>query len=47
MDFDLFKKIVELINKGDHLTTKGLIEILIIKKGMNKLRSDYNKLKNK
>ena len=36
LDFDLFKKIVELINKGDHLTTKGLIEILIIKKSLNK-----------
>lgn len=35
-DFLLFKKAVELVNKGDHLTEEGLNKIMAIKASMNK-----------
>lgn len=39
LDFEDFKKIVEIINVKGHLTDSGLEEILKIKAGMNKGRS--------
>jgi hypothetical protein len=34
-DFILFKKVISLINKGEHLTPQGLINILSIKASSN------------
>jgi len=34
-DFELFKKAVELINQGEHLTKEGLEKIVAIKASMN------------
>ena len=34
-DFKLFKSVVNLINKGEHLTTEGSYKIISIKAGMN------------
>jgi hypothetical protein len=42
-DFLLFKEIVKLINKGEHLTLDGLIKIVSLKTSLNKGLS--NKLK--
>ena len=36
LDFELFKKAVNIINKKEHLTDKGLQEIFNLKSGMNK-----------
>lgn len=35
-DFELFKLVVELMNKKEHLTTEGLSKIVSIKASMNK-----------
>jgi len=35
VDFDLFVKIVQIINKKEHLTLKGLQEIINIKSSLN------------
>lgn len=35
-DFILFKEIIDLMNKGKHLTNEGLLEIISIKASMNK-----------
>jgi hypothetical protein len=42
-DFELFKSVVHLINKKEHLTSEGLIKILSIKASMNKGLSDQLK----
>lgn len=34
-DYLLFKQIIELMNKGEHLTSEGLNKILAIKASMN------------
>jgi hypothetical protein len=44
IDFELFTKIIEIINRKDHLTIKGLQEIVNIKASMNKGISDNIKL---
>jgi len=35
-DFELWRSVVELINKGEHLTTQGLTKILSIRASINK-----------
>ena len=35
IDFELFKSVVELINKGEHLTNEGLIKIIAFKASIN------------
>lgn len=35
-DFILFKEIIDLMNKGKHLTNEGLLKIISIKASMNK-----------
>jgi len=35
-DFILFKKVLDLMNRGDHLTIEGLQQIINIKASMNK-----------
>jgi hypothetical protein len=35
-DFELWKIVVELMNKGEHLTTQGLTQIISIRASMNK-----------
>ena len=39
-DFELFKLVVELMNKKEHLTKEGLNKIVAIKASMNKGLSD-------
>ena len=48
-DYILFKQILDLINKGKHLTNQGLTEIISIKSSMNKglnenLKQEFNKV---
>ena len=38
LDFQDFRKVANLINKKAHLTTEGLNQIRMIRKGMNKGR---------
>lgn len=39
-DFELFKQIVEIISRGEHLTTKGLQQIVNLRASMNNGLSD-------
>lgn len=43
-DYLLFKKIVELMNKGEHLTLDGLIKVVNLKASLNKGLSDKLKI---
>lgn len=44
-DFELFKQAVELIERGEHLTTEGLKKLVSIKASMNRGLSDKLKTK--
>lgn len=39
-DYELFKTVVDLMNKGEHLTQEGLNKILAIKASINRGLSD-------
>jgi hypothetical protein len=43
-DFIIFKKIIKLINKGQHLNKDGLIKIVNLKSSLNKGLSDELKI---
>ena len=40
-DYLLFKEIVELMDKGEHLTKDGLIKIIYLKATLNKLKIHF------
>jgi LAGLIDADG endonuclease len=43
-DYYIFKNIIKLINKGEHLTREGLVKIISLKASLNKGLSDKLKI---